>query len=795
MGKEAIEEAANSTGITGFVNDVFAAVKDINWMRKMTTGVSNVDNPLVATAYRTVTTALTKAREKIEVMANNLKAVNDELYKYLGKIDYSMMIDGDELVQQFTKDFYKTRKQAEKKGDYEWFEDNVTYNNVKYLEARDKQLNYQETFGKKSYANYLKLENPTMSADEIDLMAEKEVAKKMQEWDANNKNNKTKYFTPKNKWLNPKWLEIKQGKYKGTPVEKFYDLYLSYLEVANSIAPDKKFTKGFIANFSKNFIEKTAANGLLGAIKGNASGLLDELAPGYDEAYGQRDIITGEPVRSLYIPGTSDAKQDKSLDLAASMFKFMEGVYRYEELKDIEKVVVAVKQQLKSAKFLQTDKLGNIVKTGVTEGITIENSNTYQMFEAWADAVLYGQYKKGDQAFKISGNGFGKLLGLKKDEEKAISVGKVIDGFIKYTSIRNLGFNLYSPITNLFGGSSNQYMTGASGAYYSGKDLTKAYSLVLGGKTNFPNEETKKARLILDWLQVDTGEFSKDVSEKLSAYKANKLLSDWNSMTLMRESENILREAGALAMVLSGKHGVTMEDFEVVDGKLKTKLDIYKKETLRQKVIRINNKNIGGINNDDLMMAKTYITGRLLMQHRSWLPALFYSRFGQKQKDYVLEQDIEGRYVTAYRLFKYYFNKSKFQELEEFEKANMKETATEAALILATAVLSVLLKAGLDDDDKEEAYYKIATKINTRFLSELTFFVDPTLQSQYQILLKPAAAAGTIEDLGRFVGSLYKESMGTEEEKKRNKPLKKGLKLIPGANKVESFLNDLGYTE
>jgi hypothetical protein len=795
MGKEAIVEAANSTGVTGFVKDIFAAVKDINWMRKLVTGISTVDNPLVATAYRAVTTALARSREKIEIMANKLKEANDELYKYLGKVDYSMMIDGDELVQQFTKDFYKTKKIAEKAGDVSWFDANVDYNEAKYLEARDRQLNYQETFGKKAYANYLKLEDSTLTADEIDLRADKEVVKRMVEWDSANKKNKTKYFTPKNQWLNPKWVEIKQGNYKGTAVEKFYDIYLANLEVANSIAPNKNFTKGFIANFSKNFIEKTAQNGLLGAIKGNASGLLDELSPGFDEAYGQRDIITGESVRSLYIPGTSDAKQDKSLDLASSMYKFMEGVYRYEELKDIEKVVLAVKQELKSAKFLQTDKLGNLVNNGVTEGTVIQNSNTYQMFEAWSDAILYGQYKKGDTAFKISGNGFGKLLGLKKDEEKAISVGKIIDGFIKYTSIRNLGFNMYSPITNLFGGASNQYMTGASGAYYSGTDLTKAYSLVLGGKLNFPNEEIKKARLILDWLQIDTGEFSKDISEKLSAYKANKLLSDWNSMTLMRESENVLREAGAIAMILSGKNGVTMEDFDLVDGKLNTKLNIYKKETLRQKVIAVNNKNIGGINNDDIMMAKTYITGRLLMQHRSWLPALFYSRFGQKQKNYVLERDIEGRYVTAYRLFKYYFDKSKFSTLEDFEKANMKETATEAALILATGVLSLLLKAGLDDDDKEEAYYKITTKINSRFLSELTFFVDPTLQSQYQILLKPAAAAGTVEDLGRFVGSLYKESMGDEKEKKKNKPLKKALKLIPGANKVESFLNDLGYTE
>ena len=129
------------------------------------------------------------------------------------------------------------------------------------------------------------------------------------------------------------------------------------------------------------------------------------------------------------------------------------------------------------------------------------------------------------------------------------------------------------------------------------------------------------------------------------------------------------------------------------------------------------------------------------------------------------------------------------------EKANMKETATEAALILATGTLLFLLKAGLDDDDKEEAYYKITTKVSSRFLAELTFFIPLNFPAQYQILLKPAAAAGTAEDLGRFVGSLYTEAMGDEKKKEKNKPTKKALKLIPGANKVESFLNDLGYAE
>ncbi len=792
LGEQNIKEAAKTTGISNFADNVFTAVKDINWFRKMTTGVSNVDNPVIATAYRTVTTALAKSRDKIQVMANNLKTAQNKLVNYLGKADYSMMIDGDKFVQEFTTDFWKAQYQAKNNNDSEWFEDNVTYNKEKYEEAREKQLNYQESFGKKSYINYLKLENPQLTPEELDFQADKMVAERMKEWDAANNKNRTKYFTPNKEWRNPKWVEIKEGKYKGTPVEQFYDLYSKYLEVANEIAPDKKFNKGFIANFSKTFIEKSANEGLLGAIKGSWSGMLDNISSDYDDTYGQKDINTGEIVRSLYIPGMSDTKKDKSLDLASSMYKFMEGVYRYQELKEIEGTIIATKEYLKSAKFLEVNRFGKVVENVTSGGTKIENSNTYQMFSNWADGILYGQYKKGETAVKIKGNGFTQLFGLKKGEEKAISVTKVIDGFIKYTGIRNLGFNIYSPFTNLFGGASNQYMTGASGVYYSGTDLNKAYSLVLGGKTNFPNEEVKKIRAILNWLQIDTNEFNRDRANELSAFKGNKLLDKYNAMTLMQESENIMREAGAIAMILSGKNGVTMADFELDGDSVKTNLDIYKRESLRQKIVRVNSLNIGGINSDDIMMAKTYIAGRLLMQHRSWLPAMFYNRFGQKQFDYILEKDIEGRYVTVYKAFKLLFNKSKFSELEEFEKTNLKEAAAELALIISVGILTALIKGGLDDDDKEEAYYKISQKISNRFMSELTFFVDPTFQSQYQILIKPAAAAGTAEDFGRFIGSLYKEGFGTEKEKKANNPTKKAIKLVPGANKVESFLDDLG---
>lgn len=797
--KKIIQTNADLTGTStakGFKEDIFAAVKDVSWLKRQVTGISTIDNPLVATAYRVYTESMAKAREKVETMANVIKKSSDEFIKLT---EYSTIIEGDKgketLVQEYSTQFWKDKKKAELTNDANWFKENVTYNNDKYLQRREKELNFIESL-EQSTKKTFKFKNPDATDSELNLMVNKDTAAKMKAWDSANKNNSSKYFTPKTKWKNPKWVDIKEGKWKGTAVEEFYDLYISYMEVAANLMPGDVHTN-FIANFSKGFIEKTSEIGLLGAIKGKWSGFIDDLSLEYDESYGAKDIITGQNINELYIPGLSKKEQEKSLDLANSLFKFMEGVYRYEELKDVEYIILAVKNQLKKSLFITIDALGKPVENKAVEGELKESSHTLQMFSSWMDGALYGKYKKNDSAFMVKGNGFTEAIGLiKKGSEKKISIGKIIDGFIQYTSLRNLGFNLYAPFVNLGGGSLNMYMTGNSGRFYSKKDMTKAAGLVLGGKTNFPNEDVEKAKLIVDWLKINTGEFNQKTQDELATSKLTKFFNKYNSMSLMKISEQSLQEMGAIAMVLSNQHNLKWDDFQVKEGKLVVETSIINKEAFRQKVIAVNNKNIGGINPDDLMEAKTYIVGRMLMQHRSWLPAMYYNRFGSKQFNYVLEEDIEGRYRTAYRLFKSYFNKSKFQDLTKTEQTNMREAAAELSLLLGTGLLLLLAKSGLDDDDKKEVWYKVSNKLSSRVFSELLFFVDPTFESQYKILLSPAASLGTVGDVGKFIGSAFKETTETDESKlKRNHPTTKAIKLIPGANKIESFFNDLGLIE
>jgi len=785
--KETVVDSANETDVikrVGFADNLFAAVKDVSWVFSQTMGLADVDNPIVQTVFRKTTVALEKAREKVQQLGDRLMEVSNAYIKATGDKTYSKLIENGHLVDQWKPDFWKEFNAAKNQKNFDWAKDNVTFDEKSYIEARDKQLDFHDSITRDVYANKLKLENPDLDQNEIKRLVEAEIAAQMKKWEASYKNAFT-YFTPKTKWTNPKYTEIINGPQE---VKEMYLTLKNLLEYANEIIPER-VKKNFIPNFQRDYIDKATQLGLLGSIKASWSGFFDSVEVTYDdEMMSQKDAITGEKLGRMWIPGITEI-ENKSLDLPVVFFKFMEGVYRYEELKSLEDLALTAKDILKKQQWLATDMLGNAISVDKTPSRPNPASRTLAMMEGWVDQVFYNKNLQKDVAVEIKGNGFTELIGiLKKGDKKMLSIGKMVDKVIHWTTLKNLGFSLYSPMVNLLGGSANMYMTGANGLYYSKSDLNKAMALALAGKTNLPNEDAKKARLILDWLNINAGEFIKKQEDLLSNSITKKLMADYNALALMRESENVLRDAGALAVVLAGKYEFNWDSFKVVDGKLVVEANDFQKSKFKQQIIKINRKNIGGISEDDMMLAKQQIVGRMLMQHRSWLPALFYERFGGKKYDWVLDKDIEGRYVTAFRLFKHLIGLSKITQLSEMEQANLKSTRIELALIIGIGILRSLLKSGLDDEDKKEAWYKISDKISDRVTGELVFFVDPTFESQYQILLSPAPVLGTAGDVGKFIGSLYKAD---DEDKRTKGPLQRAIKLTP-LSKVDAFLTDLG---
>jgi hypothetical protein len=797
----------DTTGNAKLVDNLFAPIKDEKAIRKFTTGIGEVDNALVQTAFRVYNNSIEKVAEKMDVLKEKFLGVLSRYEKVVGSKNFDILLNNKKtaLVTELSSEFWDAFKENRKNFDKEWAKENLDYDKDAYEKALADFEAYQDAY-KETQMKRLEViqSNKGFTGDELAretyglYWAIRE--KDKDDWLVKNKNNPYKYFKAKSKWKDPKWVEIKEGKYKGTAVEEFYDFYTSYMKLADEIAPEK-IRPGFIANFSQDFLEKVSNLGMIGAIKGGWSELLNSLELKYDEAlFGKVVPTTGEQIRKNFIPGLGDAKQLKSTDLGKSFLMFMEGVFRYDEISKIESTMSNIKYQLRNVSEQRLDSQGNPVVGGVTENVNTAKGISEKL-EYMIDALIYGKKQKDEGSFQITGNGLTSALGLLgKGETKNIAYAKLVDKMIRYTGLRNLAFNIYAPIVDLLGGTANMYITGAGGLDYTNADLTKAIGLVTAGKFKFQSVEGQKMRLILEWLRLDKEKIDREIFRKVTNNTPSAILDEYNGMTGMRESGAAMVESGAAAMILSGKHSVKFEDFDVVDGKLVLKKEFTSidKSMFKQKIMAVNGKSIGSMSPDDVMLAKKYMLGRMLMQHRSWLPAQAFARFGSRRFNYVLERYTEGRYLVAVRAFKAIMAKGVSKGMESLtpeEEAAAKEAFAEATIIIGTMLLLVALHA-VDDDDKKEAWYKMTNKVSTRVLGELFFFADPTLQSQWTILQSPAASTSTIEDAGKLVRDIFREASADFQEdpdkvRKAAKPGKRAIKMIPYLSKTKSFLDDL----
>jgi len=257
-------------------------------------------------------------------------------------------------------------------------------------------------------------------------------------------------------------------------------------------------------------------------------------------------------------------------------------------------------------------------------------------------------------------------------------------------------------------------------------------------------------------------------------------------------------------MILSNKHCIKLDDFEVVDGKLKLVEEIspLEKSKFKQLATKVNSGSFGAVNEDDIMAAKQWVVGRMFTQHRGWLPKMYFERFGAKQFNYSLEKDIEGRYIVGMRALNYIRVKGLTQGWDALTPEE-RHLAKAAAIELLTMSLIGLLSLGIggvDDDEKKKAWYKYSKIVTDRTFNELRFFMDPTFQSQYSIVVSPAPVLSSVEQLSRFGRDVWREAFADmyddpAKTRKNAKPGEKFVKTIPFVTQIERVLDDFESEE
>jgi hypothetical protein len=799
--------------------DILKPSLDVNMYQRLFKGASYSSNPIVAGFYLKYTTAINTVRNKTLELASEIKKTIKDLEEYTGAkgekiyvplLQYYKGKPTGYMVDKHSPEFYDKRKKARAAGDVAWFRENADFDEVRYNEALkryEEMLKFSYNSNLARLKEFLK-DQGTYAASKIDGIAEKLQKRNddlnLKKWKEQN-NNIVIFNTPKDKWIDPKWRDIKEGKYKGTPVEKFYDLYTRTMEgIENDVLLPFDIRSNFIADFRKSFLDRVINNGM-GNMKLGRS-LVESLSIPVDEAEVNKvDPFTGEFIRKIPIAGRKVLsaqereefnEKEKSYDLGNSLAVFVESAYRYKELLELEKIAQVArdmlmdqKEQILNLKGEQAKGGFNVVK--LSKGL----DNTVSQFNDFINFALYGKTEDKEQAFELKGNTFTESIGvLAKGDSAMISWSKVLDVLLKYTGLNNLGFNLYAPVTNLLGGKTMQLLTGVGNKWYSTADYGFATAVVTAGPFSKSTKDIEKGNLFLRMFSTYAGEA---LQEEFTSLKSGSGLYQKTPkpFSAMQWSEEHLHNAGLLALIKSNKHQIKWDEWEVEKGKLvykgKEKMTDNIKEAFRQKAIHVNGRAIGNMNPDDRIALKKYFLGRAVIQHRGWIPAMLEAHLSDRKYDYMLQDYVEGRFNS---LFTFIAKKSlNWNSLDEIEKANLKELLAETFAIGGAYLIYLAIKGAGDDDPEKKKQLAYFLKISDRYLAELTFFSPFEIESKYKILISPAPTIGTIESWMKLTTDLGKLTIANDEEaeKLQKKLGKRVTRVIPSLSQPLRFIDEV----
>ena len=823
-GRERIIKAAKEhTNIVGLgtiqsEEDLFNPVKQGSWWATMTHGLSATTHPLLATLKKLVDRAFTLYRDKSLALKDKLVlAIKDLKAETSGDIWEPFLQKNEKgeltgnLIEEVTYEYWIDRSKAKQVGDKKWFDSYTELDRDYYNKQRENYVKWLEgiytttTISEFIESNTTKISDKNKLKELAETYAKARVASLLKSWEAEHGTVENPNIMLCNKpKLNNKYQDSRFETIKNSPAKlKFFNLYTDTMKELNTIIPyNDKTRKNFIPNFQATFIDMAMRSGVGTAIQ-NDWFQWDGISIDFDNTSKELTSISGEPLRHIPISGISSLRdaqgriinaENKSYDLGLVLQRFADSVYKYQELSEIRSVAQSINSIIKNQDVVVTDKFG-VVKTRKIAG----GSRFATQSNNFINKVFFGKTEEKDITVTVEPNAISKAFGLvKKDKDgvyqsRVISITKMGDFMLKYVAMKNLGFNLFSSSVNLGQGVNAGFIESFAKRYYAPKDYVKALKMV----SSFDN----KAKLLADYFDIVQHEFTEKGYKELTTNKTNNILSEDKAFVLQEFGESAAQNTVLIATLSSGKFGITLEDFDVVDDKLVLKREISSDEisAFRAKVKSVNANLIGNYDPLDFMQAKNNLIGRALLQHRTWLPAMLNERWGSERYDYILEKKMIGRYRLLGK-------KIGRQILLDFAKGGLLNSNKEAmekkydpeaiaamkANLAELAIILVILALGwglLDDDEPEDdtGAQKYARRTFKRIFAETTFFWNPVVT--YDILMSPVAAVGIFQDAGRLIDHTSKAMWGDNPEEAT--PGKYVRRLVPYMGQLERFYRQI----
>ena len=572
-----------------------------------------------------------------------------------------------------------------------------------------------------------------------------------------------------------------------TAQKEFYDKWIAIKEDLDSYLPKDATTTTNTIKIRKSGYER-----LKGSLQGDAvanfvEGVKARVMQSYDDDFTYNKGIkgfTGEQVYKLplfYI--NAQETEDITTDAIGSLIAYADMVYNYDAMNqvvnplEIGKFLAEKRDVTKlggnGRKTFDEFSFGNMhVKNPLYEDNT---SNFMALLNDFMESKVYGKYMKDAGSWEVKG--------------KQVDKNKIAGLALKLGSTVQLGFNALAGMANAATGVSMQNIEAVAGEFFNARELAKADKEFLAAAPAFLGDigqriKTSKLSLFDEMFDVRQN-FSKEIRHK-SWVNKNLLLRVFgpNIQYICQDAgDHWLYNRSAIAIALRhklkykggeislwdalevvdvdpnnpelGKKLVLKEGVTNLDGSAFTQEDIIK---ITDRIGYINRHCFGVYDQENSIAARRVILGRFVMQYRDWIPAQFRYRFGSKTTNLNKGEGelVEGYYRTLGKFILDMADEIKngeknigelWDELEDYEKANIKRALAEMIQLIGVYIIAGILK-GSKDKDREYSWARNALcYLFTREKTELGALVPWSMPGEMiRIVKSPFAATSVVSD-------------------------------------------------
>lgn len=473
-----------------------------------------------------------------------------------------------------------------------------------------------------------------------------------------------------------------------------------------------------------------------------------------------------------------------STDFSGSMMNYAAMAINFHEMNKIVNALELTRDYVHEREVVQQVGGNSVTESFKVAGRKFEETlkikgegttNISNRLNDYFASTIYGQHKLDE--------GYVEMFGL------PIDIAKLADSARGYSSVVNMGLNIFSGISNVTQGMTQLMIEAVGNEFFNYKDLSKAHAQYIAMLPKYLAElnstnQTNKFGLLADKF-IGLGKLYEKMRND-GFYKGglSRVIGNNNLFVLMEGGEHLLHSLAMLSMLNSykvqdstGRVIPIIDAYEVVeersnsgkvisaqlklkdgikkeDGTDLTNNDIIQLQLTIDKVSRTMN---GSYSQIDKGALHKYALGRMLMQFRQWIPEHVSRRFAKAQYNAQLDSWREGYYRTAFRfsqglakdLIKMKFQiATRWSELNSKEKANIKRALTELSIFSTIGLLIALM--GGAEEHKGSWYRRMTLYQLKRLKMETGAFVPITtdiFSNAFTLINSPIAAVSTIDNI------------------------------------------------